>query len=114
MLLTADEIRSKKRGFKRVEIPEWGGEVICWEMSAVIHELYAKRHEEIKSQGGYESYRAEIVTVCLGDENGKPLFSLEQIVDLQEQSTDVIQKLYDICAELNGLGEKEVKKIAGE
>jgi len=109
-LLTADQIRKCKRRSQMVPVPEWGGEVLCWEMSAVIHEQFAKQRDSIKD--GVTSYRAEIVSVCLGDEEGRPLFTIDQVEYLEVQSSDVIQRLFDICSELNGL--KEAKKLSGE
>jgi len=57
--------------------------------------------------------RARFVASCIIDEDGKRLFTAQDIVPLGKKSAAAMSRVFDECREINGITEKDVEEIEG-
>ena len=97
-----------------VPIPEWKGDVIIKMMTGTERDqfedsLFEGRGKDRKSN--YKNLRAKLLSMCLVGEDGKRLFSDRDIESLGGKSAKVLDRLYTIATELNGIGAKEEEAL---
>jgi hypothetical protein len=60
-----------------------------------------------KGEGKYkvkmENYRSRLCVICLSDDEGNPLFTLEEVGLLAGKSSIAIQRIYDAAQKINGI-----------
>jgi len=114
-ILTAQDLE-----YRDEKIPEWPDEngkpgiVRVWEITAEDKDAFEESISILKQVGkkmkaeiNRQNYRAKLVARCLGDENGNRLFSEKEVIRLGRKSAKVIDRLFKICQELNGMGEDQ-------
>jgi hypothetical protein len=87
------------------EVPEWGGTVYIRKLS--VHDL--KKTGFFDGSGDPNDIPVKVVTACLADEAGAPLFSEEDVEELSESSFQVILRVFAECAKVNGLAAAELE-----
>ena len=112
MTLTRAEILAAKDiEIVEIKVPKWGGSI--W-----VKSLSAREREEFEAAlfgtGKLELHniRAKMASLAVCDENGNPLFTEEDIEELNKKNTAVLQKIFVKCQELSGIGDKVVEKLA--
>jgi hypothetical protein len=91
----------------RVHVPEWGKDVFI--RSLPLGELQAWELACLRSKGeGVEDYRTRYLSKCLVDENGKEIFTSDQ---LKRISGTVGARLFKIAQKHNDLAESEIEDI---
>jgi len=80
------------------------GERDLWEQ-----EVFSQR--DIKK--GVKNIRASLVVRCLTDETGVRLFTDTEIAQVGAMPSSVIDKLYEHCQRLSGLGAKDAEELEG-
>lgn len=89
-----------------VQVAEWGGEVIVTELSA------ARRLEMEKSLPEEDSrIWPVLVAFCCVDEQGKPIFSLEDVQILEEKNAKTLIRVGRVALRLNRIGTKESDEL---
>lgn len=94
-----------------VEVPEWGGNVKIRVMTGTERDRF-----EAEFVGGGKSVdmvRAKLVAKCLCDDEGKRLFTEQEIPQLGEKSAAVLDKLFASCMKLNRFTKDDVEELAG-
>lgn len=119
--LTRDAILSRKDLKTEVmEVPEWDGTITIREMTASEREVFEKR---VMSSGAANvagvaknlgDLRASVVAMCVVDEDGKRLFSDQDVKALNEKSSIVIARIFQRCSILSGISQEAVDTIVGE
>ena len=109
-ILGADDLSRK-----RVEVPEWGGDVYVRTMSGVERDAFendatARRAAERYDTDGLMALLV-VQTVC--DEDGKSLFTKDDIPALNTKSCKVIGRLFTIALKMNDLRQKDIEELAG-
>ncbi|MFI6249051.1 hypothetical protein [Streptomyces sp. NPDC051016] len=115
-ILGADDVETKP-----VDIPQWGGEVLVRGLTGIERDAYEASIQQVrpKPDGGREvvfvrdNARAKLLVKCLVDENGHRLFKDTDAPALGKKSGAILDKLYDVAAELSGMGEAVEKEIEG-
>jgi hypothetical protein len=79
-----------------------GSERDLWEQ-----EVFSQR--DIKK--GVKNIRASLVVRCLTDEAGVRLFTDSEIAEVGAMPASVIDKLYEHCQRLSGLGAKDAEEL---
>ena len=69
--------------------------------------MYSER--DIKK--GVKNIRASLVVRCLTDEAGVRLFTDSEIAEVGAMPASVIDKLYEHCQRLSGLGAKDAEEL---
>jgi hypothetical protein len=92
-----------------VSVPEWGGSVTVRGLTGTERDAFEQRCHETS----YANVRAALLAFSLVDENGKRLFSLEDIQALGAKSAAPLDRLFDVARRLSGIGQREVKELVG-
>lgn len=107
MGLAEDILSADQSGVIKVHVPEWKCDV--WIRTLPLGELQAWELSCLRSKGdGVDDYRTRYLAKCLVDENGKELFSSEQ---LKRISGVVGARLFKVAQKHNELDEKELEDI---
>jgi hypothetical protein len=72
-------------------------------------EQYVYSERDIKK--GVKNIRASLVVRCLTDEAGVRLFTDAEIAEVGAMPASVIDKLYEHCQRLSGLGAKDAEDL---
>jgi len=117
--------QSKPLNGKPFLVPQWGGEVCIKKWSGTTRALLLTRVSEVYSsdspaegQVNINDYpklfrlMAEIVAASICDEECVNLYDIENesdIKELENMDADILQLLFDECAQRNGLLENQIK-----
>lgn len=72
-------------------------------------EQYVYSERDIKK--GVKNIRASLVVRCITDETGSRLFTDAEIAEVGAMPASVIDKLYEHCQRLSGLGAKDAEEL---
>lgn len=117
-LLTKDQIlNSEDRPTERVEVPEWGGEVIVGTMTGLERDRLEGRMLALQDGRGQlrstDGVRSLIVALTCVDENGERLFSEVDAVALGKKSCRALERVSEVAMRLSGITPKDVEEMAG-
>lgn len=98
-----------------VNIPEWGGDVIVSELTAISADEFSTsmmrerpklggKPGELESYADTTNQRAKLVSRAIVDADGKRVFTDEDAAALGTQPSALIGKLFDVAARLSGMG----------
>jgi len=112
MSLSRESILGLSRPREIVDVPEWGGRVVITAMSLADRLDY----ERWAGQLGEDStdHIPGLLAFTMVDDEGRRLFTQDDIKALQNQSAAVILRLNRIALQLNKLGDAEVSAAKGE
>jgi len=105
-ILSAADLATEK-----VEIPQWGGDVVVGELTAAERDELSV--EWSRKGGDMRNYRAALLVRCCRDEEGNRLFDAGDVEKLSEKSTMAIERLFVVASRLNGLDGGDVEDVAG-
>lgn len=108
-LTKKDFLKDRPLKIERVPVPEWGGDAIVQEMSAVQREKFEEwvLSKETDSPKGT---RVAIIINTVVDENGKPLFSDLDAMDLGMKPAAIIDRIASAGLRLSGMKEDAVEE----
>lgn len=118
-LLTKDQIfAADRRKFEDVKVPEWGGSVRLQELSASERDLWESEQITVSSDGSGAKFnpkhaRARLIARSLVDENGKRLFTDDEVAAVGSLSASKAQKLFDKARKLNAISDEDIKELEG-
>lgn len=122
-MLTKEQIlQVQDLEYRDEEVPEWGGSVRLWQLTVADRDAFEESISKLKPSGQAEiireNFRAKLVARCLGDEEGNRLFSDKEIMQLGKKSAKVVDRLFVICQQINGMSEEDqetfIKNSEGE
>lgn len=91
----------------KVYVPEWKRDV--WIRTLPLGELQAWELACLRSKGeGVDDYRTRYLSKCLVDENGREIFTGEQ---LKQISGKIGARLFKVAQKHNDLDDKEIEEI---
>lgn len=103
-ILDANDVRTE-----RIEVPEWGGDVIVRNLTGTERDSY-EASMQVQRGNRFEpnpvGARARLVVRACIDEDGKRLFADNQADALSAKNADVLDRLWDRIAELSGITQK--------
>ena len=90
-----------------VEVPEWGGSVRLASFSAATRLKLAEKIGKNTDPSPAEAldWGMTLLSLCIVDESGKPMFSADQLDALSEKASPVLDRLIHAARKLNGFGE---------
>ncbi|HUT12400.1 MAG TPA: hypothetical protein VMY42_18015 [Thermoguttaceae bacterium] len=111
--LTAEEILARDDlQTEDVAVPEWGGTVRVRTMTAGERDRFEER---MWSGGNGEAdkgiMRAFYVGSCTIDEDGKRLFTDEQMTALTKKSASAMDRVFDVVRKLSGLTAADMEEL---
>jgi len=117
MLLNKEQIKSvSDLETLDVEVPEWGGTVRLKSLTGAERDRFEAG--VVQGQGrnttvNMQNLRAKLVAQSAIGEDGKPLFTEEDVKWLGEKSAKALNRLFNAAQQLSGLSESDVKELAG-
>lgn len=94
---------------ERVDVSEWGGDVLVRGLTGTERDAFEQRCNETS----YANVRATLLVFSLVDEGGRRLFSIEDVNALGAKSAAPLDRLFDVARRLSGIGQREVKELVG-
>lgn len=103
-----------------VAVPEWGGEVLVRGMTGTERDSFeaSLRREKAKAKGkapDYEvdlsDFRSKLVARSVVDEDGKRLFSDDEIGSLGRKSAVALSRVADVAMRLSGFTESDIDEL---
>lgn len=111
MILAASDLERRE-----VFIPEWG-------VTLYVRTLTGLERDEfeaslLRGKGPYahtdlRGMRARLAIATCVDENGVPVFTVEDAEALGRKSARALSRIFDVAAELNGLSKDDVEDMVG-
>lgn len=92
-----------------VDVPEWGGTVRLRAMSGEEGVRFMDMMQKDRSNSALK-----VVLLTAVKEDGSPLFTADQLDQLQKKSLKALMKLQSEAVKLNGLVPEEVGKIKND
>ncbi|WP_321902090.1 hypothetical protein [Paraburkholderia tropica] len=103
-MLTREQIlAARDLGFEDVPVPEWGGDVRIGVMGGKVRGALM---DALVEKQPVERFQALMLASTIVDENGKQLFSAEDVEQLSDKNTDVLVRLVAVAMRLNKIGQK--------
>lgn len=116
-MLTGDFFRKQAPTLARetVKVPALGDEVMVSEMSAADRDSYERESSKLRESGvDGIGIRARFLVRCLRNPDGTLMLRPDEAGVLAKFPSSVLDPLIEVAARLNGMGQKEVEKLAGE
>ncbi len=108
-ILEADDIKTE-----RLAVPEWGGDVLVKALTGAERDAFEEEIIQIKGKKttmNRQNFRARFVAASLVDEDGKKLFTPDQIKALGQKSAAALQRVFDLAADLSGLSDEDEDEL---
>jgi len=100
-LSAADIIETSDQQIIEVECPEWGGSVSLRSLTAGEAMTFVDAFKDNKKDGP-----VRLLVMTAVNEEGKPLFTLDDLEKLKGKSLKVLMRLQKAAMEMNGLGDQ--------
>lgn len=108
-ILAAPDIKTE-----RVEVPEWGGEVLVRGLNGAERDAFEASIVEQrgkKTEFNLRNVRARFVALCCVDEAGQRLFAEGDVQALGRKSARALSRVWDKARELSGLTDDDVEEL---
>lgn len=110
-MLKREEILSKTSlQTEKINIPEWGGDVLISEMSGTSRDSWEQAIREKDASGRIVSPRAKLIVFTIVDEKGSRIFKDDDVEAIGKLSSEALEKICAVSMRLNGLGADEINK----
>ena len=107
-ILQAQDIKKEK-----VEVPEWGGAVYVKTMTAAEKDKFEKSvMGKPGSEPDIEGVRAKMLAQTIVDEQGKLLFTLEEVDLLSAKAARACDRIFAVAQRLSGFTAEDVEDLA--
>ena len=94
---------------EEVDVPEWGGKARVRVMRGTDRDsLAAAIHKATADDAGTFNYRLNLLQRTVVDEDGLPLFGVDELEMLNDKSTSALDRLFEVADRLNSAGSKAV------
>ena len=97
-------LEAEDRKVVQVEVPEWGGTVRIKELDAWGRsqwDILTLKFENNEIKRDRTIQGAALVAFSVVDEDGKPIFTPEDVEALNQKNGDVIQRLFSVAYQLS-------------
>lgn len=113
MAFTKEQIlQDRSLPSKPIDIPEWGGGFLVRTMTGRERDDFESRHIALRKSGKeMTNIRGRLCAMCLCNEDGTRVFHDSDAEALGECSAQILQKVFDVAAPLNGLTAKDAEEL---
>jgi hypothetical protein len=100
--------------YEIVDVPEWGGEVRLRSIRGTQRDEFEA--SLVMTNGtdrkvNLRNMRTKLIVLCAVDEAGTRLFTNEHVAALGRKNAKPLDRLFDACQRLAGIGEKDVERL---
>lgn len=112
-MLTAKDILkcNDTADLRRVDVPEWGGEVYVKVMSGAERDKWELSTTELLKNPSAANIRASLCLITICDDKGKRLFDDAQLIELGKKSSIVLERIFNISREINRLRDEDIEEL---
>ena len=111
-LLTREQILAAKDvATERVNVPEWGGEVIVRGLTGRNRDRFEALMTANKGNAMLDNACALMAAWCVVDENGQRLFTDEDVEQLGEKNARILVQLFQVAGRLSGTNQDDIKEM---
>jgi hypothetical protein len=100
-----------------VEVPEWSGSVLVKSLTGAERDQYESAIVEQKGRDtkvNMRNARARLVALSVVDEEGKRLFSPNDVSLLGAKSAAALQRVFNVSMRLSGISAEDVRELTEE
>jgi hypothetical protein len=97
-----------------VEVPEWSGSVLVKSLTGAERDQYEAAIVEQKGRDtkvNMRNARARLVALSVVDEEGKRLFSPNDVSLLGAKSAAALQRVFNVSMRLSGISAEDVREL---
>lgn len=108
-ILNADDMKTEV-----FPVPEWGGDVRLRTLTAFQRDRFEASMNEVrggKQKQNLQNLRARLCSLCIVDEDGKPIFVSGDVSRLGEKSAAALDRVFTKCSEMNGLSGSDIEEL---
>lgn len=108
-------LEAEDRKYDTVACPEWGGDVRLRSITGTQRDAY---EASIITTNGSDrkvntrNARVKLIVLCAVDEDGRPLFTSEDLGALGRKNAAPIDRIFDACRKLSGMSEEDVERLS--
>lgn len=95
---------------KKVDVPEWGGEVCVRGLTARERDHF---EASIGTSANLDNLRARLVVLSLCDEDGERIFKDSDAIELGKKNATVVNRLFDVARSMSGMTDADVQELEG-
>jgi hypothetical protein len=114
MLLNKDQIlQADDVEYRDVPVPEWGGTVRLKAITGADRDQYEMSMARAREKGNLDkaNFRAVLLSRSICDEGLRPIFQPRDIYELGKKNARILDKLFDVAAELAGIREADKEEV---
>ncbi len=104
-ILAAQDIKTET-----VQVPEWSGEVIVQTLTGTGKDAFEQGCFEDRKNGKV-NIRGRLVAACVVDEQGKRLFTEQDIEALGRKSAKALDRVFEIASRLNVITAQDIEAL---
>ena len=100
-----------------VSVPEWGGDVLVRGLTGHERDRFESTildQRGKKTKIDLSNARARLVAMALIDNDGKLLFSDDEVGILGTKSAAALDRIYDVAAALSGISDEDIDELLGK
>lgn len=94
-----------------VPVPEWGMLMTVRGMTAGERDSFETSLSDSKGKPVLENIRARLVSRCVVDENGKRLFSDDDVAKLAKKAGKAVDRLFSAAQRLSGMSNRDIEEL---
>jgi len=113
-LSRAQIFEAEDRQYDTVPCPEWGGDVRLRSITGAQRDAYEQSMVEQRGNDrkvNVRNARAKLIVLCAVDEDGRQLFTSEDVRALGAKNARPLDRLFDACQALVGLSENDIEEM---
>lgn len=108
-ILSVDDLQREE-----VDVPEWGGSVLVRGLSGRERDAYeatiiSQRGSDVKLN--LANARAKLIVRAVIDDEGRPLFSEDDVQALAAKSAIAIERVYAVAQRLSGMSKDDLDEL---
>ena len=101
---------------ERIHVEEWDGDVIIKSMTGIERDNWevaiSDQKKEAKDKDGVkQNIRANLVALVLIDNQGKLLFTPEDVEALGRKSAKALDRIYSVAAAMSGITDADLEEL---
>lgn len=107
-ILAADDVRTEE-----VHVPEWGGTVRVRTITATERDAFDRqRWESGQDEKMRKNVRASLIVMAVVDDDGKLMFSADDIEALGEKSATAMDRVFAAIQRINKMADEDIEAAA--
>ena len=111
-LLSRDAILALKGGrYEDVKVRGLGGTVRVAAVSAGARDAFELAIQDLPEKERRKDFRARLLVMCCTDDDGKPLFTYDDIPSLSALEAAAVDPVVEVAMRLNGLSERDREEL---